>query len=339
MSARHPLLEFRDVFAHLPGAHQQGSHFGSRREVVRAVDGVSLRIERGETVSIVGETGSGKSTLVRMAIGLVRPTAGDVLFDGIPVRPNRQLKTIRRRMAIVAQDPFDSLNPRQKVSTIVGLPLRVQREPATRGRVGEALAAVGLDPVDYLSRYPHEMSGGQRQRVALARALILHPELLIADEPVSALDMSVRAQILNLLADVKESYGLTYLLVAHDFGMVRYLSTRVVVLYCGVVVEDANASTVFQKPKHPYTQALLASVPSLRPRPDTVLRIVGEPPSPVDVPSGCRFHPRCAYAVERCKNEVPQLRSLAGGLVACHLAETLAHTASDSAAPALVIST
>lgn len=322
-----PLLFLRDVYVHFRGRRLATRLRPAARDVVRALDGVTLSINRGESVSIVGETGSGKSTLARTVLGLSRPTSGDVFFDGSSVYTvgSQALQSLRQRIGMVPQDPFDSLNPRQQVRAIVSLPLRVHGlSSGDEVKVRRVLEDVGLAPDDFLTRFPHEMSGGQRQRVAIARALVLGPELLVADEPASALDMSVRAQVLNLLRDLKESYGLTYLVIAHDLGMVRYVSTRVVVMYLGLIVEDASVDAVFSRPAHPYTQALMAAVPTLERKRAVTTLVRGEAPNPINLPSGCRFHPRCPYAIARCKVEVPQLRQFEQTLVACHRAEEIA---------------
>lgn len=320
------LLELRDVVVHFSATGGLAVGRGNR-DVVHAVDGIDLTIDRGASVAIVGETGSGKTTLARAIMGLVPLTRGQVVFDGQVVHglASKDLQRLRRRVAIVAQDPFDALNPRQKVRDILSLPLRVHKVSGDHLTViTRVLEDVGLRAHDFMDRYPHEMSGGQRQRVAIARALTLEPELLIADEPVTALDMSIRAQVLNLLQDLKDKYGLTYLVVAHDLGMVRYLSDRVVVLYLGQVVEDSRADTIFEQPLHPYTQALMAAVPSLERRDAAWQSASAEAPNPIDIPTGCRFHPRCPYATERARTEVPLLRQFPNGTrVACHRAEEM----------------
>lgn len=320
-------IRTHDLRVHFTARQASGSLWGRKPETVHAVDGVSLTVGVGDSVAVVGETGSGKSTLARAVLGLVRPTSGEIWVDGTAVHQAEPaaLRRLRKRVALVAQDPFDALNPRQKVEEILALPLRVH---GLRGDVRAAMSAaledVGLRPNEYLSRYPHEMSGGQRQRVAIARALMLSPDLLVADEPVTALDMSVRAQILNLLRVLKDKYGMTYVVVAHDLGMVRYLAARVVVMYLGVVVEDAHAEAFFSKPLHPYSRALVAAVPTLQRRNLKTNLLTSEPPSPIHIPKGCRFHPRCPFATERCRAEVPVLRPIDdGSLAACHHAEAI----------------
>jgi len=302
--------------------------FRTVREVVRAVDGIDLTVRVGETVGLVGESGCGKSTAGRAILRLLQPTAGRVEFEGVDLRAlsGRALRELRRDMGIVFQDPMSALNPRMMVGDIVAEPLRAhglaqsRREGLERAR--RLLEQVGLHP-DFVERYPHEFSGGQRQRIGIARAIATDPKLLILDEPISALDISVRAQILNLLEDVQEQRGLAYLFIAHDLSVVRHICDRVAVMYLGVIVEEAPADRLFNAPKHPYTRALLASVPV----PDPTHRIArapleGDVPTPVAIPSGCRFRTRCPLAQERCARETPTLRLLASDHhVACHFAE------------------
>ncbi|GAA1723163.1 hypothetical protein GCM10009765_83910 [Fodinicola feengrottensis] len=293
-----------------------------RRRRLTAVDRVSLRVRRGETLGIVGESGCGKSTLARCLTRLVEPSSGRIEFDGqdITSAGHRRLVPVRRDLQLVFQDPYASLNPRRRIGATLAEPLRVHREKPTKDGIAELLRTVGLDAA-YAERFPHELSGGQRQRVGIARALALRPRLVVADEPVSALDVSIQAQILNLLDDLKERFGLTYVFIAHDLGVVRHTSDRVAVMYLGRVVETAPAGRIFQAPAHPYTKALLSAVPVPDPTAHRTERtaLTGEVPSPIDPPAGCRFHPRCPLATGRCRTEEPLLTPLASDHeVACH---------------------
>jgi oligopeptide transport system ATP-binding protein len=300
-----------------------------RRQVatVHAVDGVDLDVRRGETLGLVGESGCGKSTLGRSILQLVRPTAGQVRFDGteLTVLDDEELRPLRRRMQMVFQDPFSSLNPRMTVGETVAEPMLVHRLASaaeSRERTAELFRIVGLNP-DMLNRFPHEFSGGQRQRIGIARALAAEPDFIVCDEPVSALDVSIQAQIVNLFEELRDRLGLTYLFIAHDLAVVRHLSDRIAVMYLGQVVEIASKRNLYAAPLHPYTQALLSAVPV----PDRKVearrqRIVlqGEVPSPIDPPSGCRLHPRCAKALPHCRVVAPVLREQEEGhWVACHL--------------------
>jgi oligopeptide/dipeptide ABC transporter ATP-binding protein len=296
---------------------------------VRAVNGVSLTLARGRTLGVVGESGCGKSTLARTILRLIPASSGRVRFDGIDVLacPRRQLRRLRARMQIVFQDPMDSLNPRLTVETIVGEALYVhglvRSRAQCRERVGKLLQRVGLSAEDMDSR-PHQFSGGQRQRIGIARALALEPDLIVCDEPVSSLDVSIQSQILNLLADLQQQLGLSYLFIAHDLAVVRHFCDEIAVMYLGRVVEQAPAAELFGDPRHPYTRALLASAPNPDPsRLTAALPVLGEPPSPLNPPPGCAFHPRCPLADERCRRERPEL--LAAGAddahrTACHYA-------------------
>jgi len=301
---------------------------------VRAVDGVTLAIERGETVGLVGESGCGKSTLGRALIGLRQPTDGTVRFDGrdLATLSSRELRRLRRRMQIIFQDPYGSLDPRMTVGAIVAEPIETHRLATGRAkveRVRELLRLVGLDP-GFTARYPHEFSGGQRQRIGVARALAVEPEFIVCDEPISALDVSIQGQVLNLLIDLRREFGLTYLFIAHDLAAVRHISDRVGVMYLGRLVEIGRSSAVYVTPAHPYTRALLSAVPVADPGLERKRRrviLVGDVPSPADPPPGCRFHTRCWLyerlgRPEQCRTEEPELRAVADGQeAACHYAE------------------
>jgi oligopeptide/dipeptide ABC transporter ATP-binding protein len=287
------------------------------------VDGVSLRIERQETLGLVGESGSGKTTLGRTVLRLVEPTAGQVFLGGQEITGLSQaaLRPLRRRMQIVFQNPYSSLNPRRRVGAIVGQPLAVHRVPGDHARmVAELLDRVGL-PEDAARRYPHEFSGGQRQRIAIARALALRPDLVVADEITSGLDVTVKLRVLALLRQLQGEFRVAYLFISHDLAVVRQVADRVAVMYLGAIVEEAPTETLFERPRHPYTHVLRASVPP--PDPAVAWRppvLPGEPPSPLAIPSGCRFHPRCPIAEARCRTDSPRLRLLGPGhRVACHL--------------------
>ncbi len=292
---------------------------------VHAVDGVSLDIAPGETVGLVGESGCGKSTLGKTILRLVEPSSGRITFDGtdLTTLPEQKLRAYRRRLQMVFQDPFASLNPRQTIGDILGAPLDVHRigsRSGRRQRVGEILSQVGL-PEDSASRYPHEFSGGQRQRIGIARALILGPDLIICDEPVSALDLSVQAQVLNLLADIKSRLKLSLLFISHDLSVVRYLSDRVLVMYLGRIVESGSHEQIWKTPLHPYTRALIDAVPDPARRRYSA-PLPGDLPDPRNVAKGCRFQPRCPLATELCGREDPVLRSSPSGQhVACHHAD------------------
>jgi oligopeptide transport system ATP-binding protein len=325
-----PLLEVRDLVKHF--AVRRGI-FGRRVGAVRAVDGVSFEIAPGEVLGLVGESGCGKSTTGRCVLRLLEPTSGSVRFEGRDVAhlSGRELRAMRRRMQVVFQDPFSSLNPRMTVGAALAEPLaihRIARGARARERVAELLDQVGLAP-DHAQRYPHELSGGQRQRVGIARALAVEPRLIVADEPVSALDVSIQAQIVNLLQDLQRRMGLAYLFVAHDLAVVEHVSDRVAVMYLGRIVEIAEATALYAAPRHPYTLSLLAAVPV--PDPGRSRRRVvptGDVPNPASPPPGCHFHPRCPLARERCSREEPELRAVgASHLAACHFAEELADPA------------
>jgi peptide/nickel transport system ATP-binding protein len=297
---------------------------------VKAVDGVTFSIYRGETLGLVGESGCGKSTVGRALLRLYEPTAGKIVFDGVDIShaSESKLRESRRRMQMVFQDPFASLNPRHSVGRIVGEPLRVHSITQSRGeaveRVRLLLERVGL-PADAASRYPHEFSGGQRQRIGLARALAVNPAFIVCDEPVSALDVSIQAQIVNLLEHLQEEFGLTYLFIAHDLAVVRHISDRIAVMYLGKIVEIAPADDLYDNPLHPYTLTLLSAIPIPDPeieRTRRAIRVQGDIPSPANPPAACRFHTRCPFVQPtRCREEEPLLRPIDGHLVACHFAE------------------
>ncbi|MBA3246776.1 MAG: ABC transporter ATP-binding protein [Pyrinomonadaceae bacterium] len=309
------LVRVRGLFKHFPVA---GSD-----DVVRAVDGVTFEIFKGETLGLVGESGCGKSTVGRCLLRLIEPTRGEVYFEDEDVlaMSGSELRALRREMQIIFQDPYASLNPRLKVSDIIGEPLKIHglgNKAERRARVAELLSKVGLDP-DYMNRYPHEFSGGQRQRLGIARALALNPKLIVADEPVSALDVSVQAQVINLLEDLQKEFKLTYLFISHGLAVVEHISDRVAVMYLGRIVEIASTAKLYANPLHPYTRALLSAIPipdPTRKRERIVLH--GDVPTPINPPAGCRFHTRCPEAIPECTQIDPNLRTVAPGhSVAC----------------------
>ena len=310
---------------------------GEPRRLLKAVDGLDFTINRGETLGIVGESGSGKSTLARMVVGLLRPSGGHVLIEGIDMAATNDpaaRRDVRRRMQMIFQDPYASLNPRWRVGDIIAEPIhafglgageangQASSKAAIAARAGDLLRLVGLDPAD-ARKYPHEFSGGQRQRIAIARALASNPDFIVCDEPTSALDVSIQAQILNLMRDLQEKLGLTYLLITHNLAVVRHMATRVGVMYLGRLVEIADTAELFARPRHPYTRMLLDAVPDLAMSGRARTPVGGEVPNPIDPPPGCPFHPRCPKAIARCKVDVPTFTDN----VACHLAHAPAEMA------------
>jgi peptide/nickel transport system ATP-binding protein len=321
-----PMLEARGLTKHFA---VRGAFLSRDRGVVRAVDDVTFSIDKGEVLGIVGESGCGKSTTARMLIGLVAPDKGSILLDGELVGPTLSLRELRRRVQMVFQDSYASLNPRLTVEDTIAFGPKVHgvAPDAARKRARDLLSRVGLDPVLFAGRYPHELSGGQRQRVNIARALAIGPQLVILDEAVSALDKSVQAQVLNLLLDLKDEFGLTYLFISHDLNVVRFISDRVVVMYLGEIMETGPVEALWRDARHPYTRALLASMPSLDP--DTRTQeppITGDPPNPIAPPSGCRFHTRCSFAEAVCSARAPRLvpAVVARHAAACHMIDPTA---------------
>jgi oligopeptide transport system ATP-binding protein len=316
-----PLLEVKDLKKYFP---IKGGIFSKTIGHVQAVDGISFSLFPGETVGLVGESGCGKSTAARAILRLIEPSAGEVVFEGQDILQlgKKPMRSLRRQMQIIFQDPYASLNPRMTVASIVGEPLEIHKIAKGREKeekVANILEKVGLRP-EHMRRYPHEFSGGQRQRIGIARALALNPKLIIGDEPVSALDVSIQAQVINLLEDLQQEFNLTYLIIAHDLSVVEHISDRVAVMYLGKIVEMSTDRELYQNPSHPYTEALLSAVP----RPDPTIKkqriiLPGDVPSPINPPSGCRFHTRCLYAKADCKTVEPQLQDIGGGhYVACH---------------------
>jgi peptide/nickel transport system ATP-binding protein len=326
------LLEVKDLKKHFP--IRRGFFTSRTVGYVKAVDGVSFYIREGETLGLVGESGCGKTTTGRLILRAYDPTAGDIWFTdrnlgrvNVPALDKQHLKQLRQNMQLIFQDPYSSLNPRMTLLEIVGEPLyvnKVAQGSEMKDQVAELLRVVGLRP-EYMSRYPHAFSGGQRQRIGVARALALNPQLVVCDEPVSALDVSVQAQILNLLQDLQQKFGLTYLFISHDLSVVEHISDRVAVMYVGKLVESATTTELFINPRHPYTEALLSAVPKPDPRIRTEpIVLPGEVADPANPPSGCYFHPRCQYQKDYCATEEPALREIAPEhFVSCHRAEEL----------------
>ncbi|THB80253.1 MAG: ATP-binding cassette domain-containing protein [Desulfobacteraceae bacterium] len=334
MNAQEPLVKISDVVKHfdISGGYLDQLTFKSGRPVlekttVKAVNNVSLYVEKGETLSVVGESGCGKSTLARVIMGLYPPNSGSIHYktDRIDNLTHEQWLPFRRKMQMIFQDPYASLNPRKTVRQTLEEPLRFHNPKMTNGEIRDKIAdvmqQVGVDPA-WITRYPHEFSGGQRQRISIARGLILDPEFIVADEPVSALDVSIQAQILNLLMELRVKRNLTYLFITHDLSVVHHISSRVAVLYLGTLCELADARTLFETPRHPYTRALLSAIPKVGEQAAKHIKLKGEVPTPVNLPPGCVFHGRCVYAYDRCRTEAPRLTELRDGThVACHAVE------------------
>jgi oligopeptide transport system ATP-binding protein len=326
MSAEKTIVRVENLYMYFPLT--KGTFFTRQRGVIKAVDNITLDIRQGETLGLVGESGCGKSTFGRTIIQLYRPTSGKVYFHDIELtklRNQNQLRKVRHNMQMLFQDPYASLNPRMKISKIIAEPLEAHyslSKNERNERVKELLNLVGLSP-NFMNRYPHEFSGGQRQRIGIARALAVHPEFMVLDEPVSALDVSIQAQVINLLEELQDSHNLTYLFIAHDLSVVRHISDRTAVMYLGKVVEMATRDELYTNPLHPYTQALMSAVPIPNPRKERNRKrtiLLGDVPSPQNPPKGCRFHTRCSFAIDSCKIEEPQWRMIAPDhWVACFL--------------------
>ncbi|CAG34880.1 ABC transporter ATP-binding protein [Desulfotalea psychrophila] len=302
----------------------KNNKFVREQSVVHALNGVSLDIGRGKTVSVVGESGCGKSTLARCVIRLYEPNGGQIIYDGkrIDNLSHKHMAPYRTRMQMVFQDPYSSLNPRMSVAQILEEPIRFHNRSYTAGdvtdKVAEVMQQVGIDPL-WRKRFPHEFSGGQRQRIAIARALAVDPEFIVADEPIAALDVSIQAQVLNLLMDLQQERGLTYMFISHDLSVVEHISNEVAVMYLGTLCEFAETENLYSNPRHPYTRALLSAIPQFGQKGFQHLRLQGDVPTPIDLPSGCVFHGRCPYADKRCRTEMPIIRRLdCGSQVACH---------------------
>ena len=321
-----PMLELRDAARYFDVSRPwlQRVIAGEGKRLLRAVDGLNLSVPKGTTLSLVGESGCGKSTVARLAVGLYRPSAGQVVFDGRDLAEARAASDQRRRMQMIFQDPYASLNPRWRVRDIVAEPIRafglLPDRTAQEARVAELLTQVGLSPLDG-HKFPHEFSGGQRQRISIARALSSNPEFLVCDEPTSALDVSVQAQILNLMKELQSRMGLTYLFISHNLAVVRQVSDRIGVMYLGRIAELAPAESLFRRPRHPYTRALMEAIPDLDMTGRVRIPVGGEVPSPITPPTGCAFHPRCPLVQPRCKAERPELMPAGDAMVACHAVE------------------
>lgn len=317
------LLEVRNLVKHFP--IRQGIIFSKQVGAVQAVDNVSFSVNKGETLGLVGESGCGKTTTGRLILRLIEPTSGDIIFDGknIPKLPKDEMRELRKDLQIIFQDPYGSLNPRMTVGDIIGEPLHIHKlakGAEKEKRVRELLEVVGLSAF-HARRFPHEFSGGQRQRIGIARALAVRPKLIICDEPVSALDVSIQAQVINLLQDLQREFDLTYIFIAHDLSVVKHISDRVAVMYLGKIVELTSKNELYRNPKHPYTQALLSAIPEADPtiKKERIL-LKGDVPSPINPPKGCRFHTRCPKAMDICRTQEPQfVDSGDGHFVACHL--------------------
>ena len=328
------LLEIKDVDKHfdisgsfLDQLRLEGGKISRQRTVVKAVNNVTLDVMAGETLAVVGESGCGKSTLARTVMGLYKPNKGEIFYRGnrIDNLSSKKMLPYRTKMQMVFQDPYASLNPRMMARQILEEPVKFHNPTLSRGeikdRVAEVMLQVGVDP-KWASNYPHEFSGGQRQRISIARALVLDPEFIAADEPIAALDVSIQAQILNLLMDAQDKRGLTYLFISHDLSVVEHIATRVAVMYLGCVCELATTKELFSNPQHPYTQALLSAIPRVGGKRGGHTRLTGDVPTPINLPTGCVFHGRCQHANERCTQEIPAQRTLdSGTTVACHAVE------------------
>jgi oligopeptide/dipeptide ABC transporter ATP-binding protein len=316
------LLEVKNLKKYFPAKRKK---IGEKKRYVKAVDGVSFAIKEGETLGLVGESGCGKSTTGQALIRLIEPTSGEIIFDGKNITQGRRIlkDLVRKEMQIIFQDPYSTLNPRKKIGWTLREPLvinKIGRLKEQNKKIDEMLDVVGFD-ASYKKRYPHELSGGQRQRIGIARALMLNPQFIVADEPVSALDVSVQSQVLNLMKDLQTKFDLTYLFISHDLNVVEYLSDRVAVMYLGKIIEIADVEEIYRKPLHPYTQSLLSSIPSTKVEDDKERIILeGDVPSPLNPPSGCSFHPRCPKAMDICSKEVPIFKEyIDGHKVSCHL--------------------